>query len=123
MRLYLYGGMLGAAEFALDDEIEISDALAAGYRIHQADDGFIHGTPMMRCRWSAWVGKPVLPHPEWPDYADARLESPPSPPVIISPECTAGKHDACNGDAWDTVRDAVTDCPCTCHAPNGDSDD
>lgn len=121
MRLHLHGGMLGAAEFALGDEIEISDALAAGYRIHQDDDerGFIHGTPMMRCKWSAWVGSPVVPRPEWPaNYgADARLLP---PNVLVNPDCKAGKHDACNGDAWDTVQDAVTECPCTCHTPNGE---
>lgn len=120
MRLHLHGGMLGAAEFALGDEIEVSDALAAGYRIHQADDGFIHGTPLMRCKWSAWVGSPVVPRPEWADVADARLELTSPRSVQVNPDCKAGKHDACNGDAWDTVKDAVTECPCTCHTPNGE---
>lgn len=120
MRLHLYGGMRNAAQFALDDEIEVADALAAGYRIHQAEDGFIHGTPLMRCKWSAWVGKPVLPRPEWPDVADARLET---PAAIISPECIGGEHDACNGDAGDTRTDAVCMCPCDCHPPKDDEGD
>jgi len=122
MRLHLYGGMRGAAQFALDDEIEIADALAAGYRIHQAPDGFIHGTPMMGCRWSAWVGKPILPRPEWPDVAHARLEvtSPPASPIQTNPDCAAGKHDACNGDGWDTRFETVCECPCDCHPPKGE---
>ncbi len=48
--------------------------------------------------------------PEWWEYADARN-------TPINPDCRDGKHDACNDDAWDAVRDAATDCTCTCHPP------
>jgi hypothetical protein len=30
----------------------------------------------------------------------------------ICPECVAGKHRNCNGDAWDEVNDRVTTCDC-----------
>lgn len=32
-----------------------------------------------------------------------------------SPDCQAGKHGSCTGDAWDADADALTACPCTCH--------
>ena len=34
------------------------------------------------------------------------------PPVNPCPECTAGKHDNCDGRTWDTVTDDYTPCPC-----------
>lgn len=36
-------------------------------------------------------------------------------PVWENPDCAAGKHDACNGDAWDGDNDRPTRCTCTCH--------
>lgn len=37
------------------------------------------------------------------------------PNQTIGPECAYGKHDACNGDAWDYLKDEPTDCVCDCH--------
>lgn len=34
---------------------------------------------------------------------------------IIGPECQYDKHDACNGDAWDYLKDEPADCVCECH--------
>jgi hypothetical protein len=36
-------------------------------------------------------------------------------PLWENPDCVAGKHDACNGDAWDNGSDAPTECGCWCH--------
>lgn len=33
----------------------------------------------------------------------------------LSPDCTAGKHVACSGDAWDELWDALSRCECDCH--------
>lgn len=33
----------------------------------------------------------------------------------MNPDCSAGKHPACAGDAWDTTHDQPTHCTCTCH--------
>lgn len=33
----------------------------------------------------------------------------------VSPDCRAGKHGACVGDAWDDVLDAPAECSCDCH--------
>lgn len=33
---------------------------------------------------------------------------------FICPECAAGKHDNCDGTAWDTHQDEPTDCSCPC---------
>jgi hypothetical protein len=33
----------------------------------------------------------------------------------IGPECDYGKHDACNGDAWDFAIDEPSPCCCICH--------
>lgn len=33
----------------------------------------------------------------------------------INPDCRAGKHQACSGDAWDTKLDEPTSCRCLCH--------
>ncbi|WP_205529090.1 hypothetical protein [Microbacterium halotolerans] len=33
-----------------------------------------------------------------------------------SPDCVAGKHRACGGDAWDDAADDVCDCRCGCHS-------
>lgn len=38
------------------------------------------------------------------------------PPV--NPDCTAGKHPACRGDAWDLLTDSPAPCSCTCHSPD-----
>jgi len=35
--------------------------------------------------------------------------------VWASPDCWAGKHRACSGDAWDEDTDAPTPCECPCH--------
>lgn len=35
--------------------------------------------------------------------------------VPINPDCLAGKHAACTGDAWDMIADDLTICACTCH--------
>lgn len=35
--------------------------------------------------------------------------------VCTSPDCGVGKHDACNGDAWDHSKDEPTVCVCVCH--------
>lgn len=34
--------------------------------------------------------------------------------AFICPECAAGKHDNCDGTAWDTHQDEPTDCSCPC---------
>lgn len=36
-----------------------------------------------------------------------------------SPDCKAGKHAACSGDAWDTAKDEPIDCACPCHREVG----
>lgn len=35
----------------------------------------------------------------------------------LNPDCAAGKHHACRGDAWDDQTDEPTPCRCACHAP------
>lgn len=35
----------------------------------------------------------------------------------IGPDCTEGKHRACNAEAWNFDADEVTGCACACHAP------
>lgn len=37
----------------------------------------------------------------------------------VSPDCHAGKHTACTGDAWDLEEDRPTACDCACHDPGG----
>lgn len=39
----------------------------------------------------------------------------------VNPDCIQGKHDACNRDAWDELKDQPTDCACFCHLPNNRS--
>lgn len=34
---------------------------------------------------------------------------------MTGPECAYGKHDACNGDAWNFDTDEPADCACECH--------
>ena len=34
-----------------------------------------------------------------------------------SPDCRDGKHSACTGDGWCTVRDTLVPCSCSCHLP------
>lgn len=34
------------------------------------------------------------------------------------PECKAGKHQNCDGTAWDTEKDAAVPCPCVVHEQN-----
>jgi hypothetical protein len=33
----------------------------------------------------------------------------------INPDCLAGKHHVCPGDAWDDDADEPTECVCECH--------
>ena len=33
----------------------------------------------------------------------------------LNPDCAAGKHQPCAGDAWDEDTDTPTLCACTCH--------
>lgn len=33
----------------------------------------------------------------------------------MNPDCRDGKHDACNGDAWDNEADMPIWCGCWCH--------
>lgn len=33
----------------------------------------------------------------------------------LSPDCGAGKHGGCSGDAWCDTEDGPADCECTCH--------
>jgi hypothetical protein len=33
----------------------------------------------------------------------------------FNPDCEAGKHHVCPGDAWDSEADEPTDCACECH--------
>lgn len=37
--------------------------------------------------------------------------------TVIRSECVTAtpKHDACNGDAWDTEADGPAECTCACH--------
>ena len=35
--------------------------------------------------------------------------------VLIDPDCVAGKHTACLGNAWDNESDMPADCECPCH--------
>ena len=53
-------------------------------------------------------------HPD--DDTDATsydVEDDDEPPV--NPDCQAGKHAACAGDAWDEAMDERVDCECECH--------
>jgi hypothetical protein len=34
----------------------------------------------------------------------------------LSPDCLAGKHKACRGDAWCFEDDRPAECLCACHA-------
>jgi len=36
----------------------------------------------------------------------------------MNPDCEAGKHTACAGDAWDFDTDQPVRCACTCHGPD-----
>lgn len=46
-----------------------------------------------------------------------------APPTEVEPcpECKAGKHENCDGEAWDSVNDRPAGCPCamTGHGENG----
>jgi hypothetical protein len=33
----------------------------------------------------------------------------------LNPDCEAGKHGACHGDAWSIEDDRPVDCECACH--------
>lgn len=33
---------------------------------------------------------------------------------FVCPECAAGKHENCDGSAWDTHQDEPTTCSCPC---------
>jgi hypothetical protein len=113
MKLKIFGGTEGATEYGIGAEIDPLDAISDGYRVWIDGDGWWRGDPLIgRCRWNAWWAKLELPRPEWAEVAAASLVR-----VRVNPDCKTGKHDACNGDAWDTIRDAVTECPCTCHPP------
>lgn len=35
--------------------------------------------------------------------------------AYTNPDCVAGKHAACAGDAWDEAADGLVGCGCTCH--------
>jgi len=35
--------------------------------------------------------------------------------ATVNPDCSAGKHKACSGTAWDDAADALTTCTCSCH--------
>jgi hypothetical protein len=37
------------------------------------------------------------------------------PRLTLDPDCVAGKHHACLGNAWDHDTDMPTDCACACH--------
>jgi len=37
-------------------------------------------------------------------------------PLHSSPDCSEGKHRACNGGAWCGCDELETDCSCECHA-------
>jgi len=37
------------------------------------------------------------------------------PEVTMNPDCWAGKHQACSGDAWNEVEDVPAPCVCPCH--------
>lgn len=39
----------------------------------------------------------------------------------LDPDCVAGKHPACIGEAWDDEADKPTRCECACHDINGGS--
>lgn len=108
MKLHIHGGLRGAARYGLDSEISLEEALADGYRVWIDPDGWYVGDPTSRCRWAGWKASPV-PDPEG--------HEPSTPTVIVNPECRSGKHSNCDGNGWDTRRDAVTDCTCTCHEP------
>lgn len=68
------------------------------------------------------VGPRVCPVPPPPPGRDT-----PAPPLRrvcpsvsatqgwISPDCAAGKHTACTGDAWDRDHDRPAPCTCRCH--------
>jgi hypothetical protein len=33
----------------------------------------------------------------------------------MNPDCVAGSHKACRGDAWSIEDDRACDCECSCH--------
>lgn len=43
-------------------------------------------------------------------------------PPPVCPECTAGKHDNCHGDAWDNEKDAPAVCECWANNHEGVSE-
>lgn len=113
MMLHIYGGMRGAAKYGLDADVLLEEALLDGFRVWIDPDGWYRGDPIGKCAWSGWKAKPVDVRPEAWEYAGAASR----PVILVNPECRDGKHDNCDGNAWDTRTDAVTDCPCTCHEP------
>ena len=111
MKLHIHGGLRGAAQYGLHDEITLEQALLDGYRVWIDPVGWYVGDPMSHCRWSAWKAIPVR---------DVDKHEPPTfppPKVITNPECRAGKHSNCDRNGWDTRIDSVCDCPCDCHEP------
>lgn len=38
-------------------------------------------------------------------------------PLAINPECQAGKHRVCFGQALDDTTDQIVACECECHTP------
>ena len=129
MKLRIYGGLRGAAQYGLEAEITLEQAVTDGYRVWIDPEGWYVGDPLGWCRWSAWKAKPINEVAETP--LDVRIDADVAaytaamtkaatatrPAVRANPDCAAGKHDACNGDGWDNRIDAVCDCPCTCHEP------
>ncbi|MFF1633957.1 hypothetical protein [Leifsonia sp. NPDC058248] len=76
MKLKVFGGTEGAAEYGIGAEIDPLDAIGDGYRVWIDGDGWWRGDPLIgRCRWNAWWAKPELPRPDWADVADARLST------------------------------------------------
>lgn len=59
----------------------------------------------------------IQPSKKWPSsividppYPVSILSKPKTP--AICPECKAGKHDNCDGTAWDEEKDELTECFC-----------
>jgi hypothetical protein len=42
-------------------------------------------------------------------------------PDRLDPDCIAGKHQACIGEAWDDTNDKPCRCECACHDTYGGS--
>jgi hypothetical protein len=74
---------------------------------------FVTPIPRVRGMLGLFEATPTVEH--LMEIADIEPPTGPTRVTAINPDCHVGKHDACNGDAWNAVYDGPDDCDCECH--------